>query len=223
MLFFPSWSRRIACPFRTSPRSTAPRVQERSSSPAAVFLYLGALAAALLLTPDPASAQSTRLGAPSDSVVVDQKSPSRALAYSLGGTVLLAPLFGAGLVAGPAAGHFYAGNSGQAWAGIGIRSGAFLTAGLGMGLIWGSTQPTGFKSDPDGEYDPTPPFGDRARTAGVVLFGAGIAALLGSATYDVATVRGATKEQNRSRAVQAQVAPAVGPHEQVGLSIRIQF
>jgi hypothetical protein len=142
----------------------------------------------------------------------------------VGGTVLLAPLFGTGLIAGPAAGHFYAGNSRQAWAGIGIRSGAFLTAGLGMGLIWGSTQPTGFKGDPDGEYDPTPPFGDRAMTAGVVLFSAGIAALLGSATYDIATVRGATKEQNRSRAVQAQVTPAVGPRgEQVGLSLRLRF
>jgi len=223
MSFFPTWQRRIACLFKTSTRSTAPRAQKRPSSSTEVFLHLVVPAVAFALAPDSASAQSTRLAAPSDSVVVDQKSPDRALAYSLGGTILLAPLFGTGLVAGPAVGHFYVGNSGQAWTGIGIRSGAFLSAGLGMGLIWGSTRPTGFPSDSDGEYDPAPPFGDRARTAGVVLLSAGIAALLGSATYDIATVRGATKEQNRSRAVQAQVAPAVGPREQVGLSVRIQF
>jgi hypothetical protein len=160
----------------------------------------------------------------SDSAASARKSPGRALTYSLSGTVLLAPLFGTGLVAGPAAGHFYAGNARQAWTGIAIRSGAYLTAGLGMGLVWGSTQPTGFKDYPDGGYDPDPPLGDGARKAGIALTVAGMAALLGSASYDIATAWDAAKEHNRVQEVQAQVAPAVGPRgEQVGLSLRFRF
>jgi hypothetical protein len=165
-----------------------------------------------------------RAAAPLDSAVADQKSPGRALAYSLSGTVLLAPLFGAGLVAGPAAGHFYAGNDEQAWSGIGVRGGALLTAGIGWGLVLGSTQPTGFMGDPGGGYNPSPPLGDGARKAGIALISVGVAALLGSGAYDIATAWGAAKEYNRSRKVKAQVTPAVGPRgEQVGLSLRFQF
>ena len=157
-----------------------------------------------------------------DSTAPDRKSPGWALTYSLGSTVLLAPLFGTGLVAGPAAGHFYAGNGGQAWTGIAIRSGAYLTAGIGGVLVWGSIQPTFSGDGPP--YDPKPPLGEGAGTAGIVLVSAGVAALLGSATYDIVTTWGAAKSHNQTHAVQAQVAPAVGPRGgQVGLSVRLQF
>lgn len=171
---------------------------------------------------DVSSWASTRNRA--DSSDGKRKSPGRALAYSLGGTILFAPLFGTGLIAGPAAGHFYAGNGGQAWIGIGIRSGALLTTGIGMALVWGSTQPTGFKDDPGGGTNPDPPLGDGAGKAGIALAVVGAAALLGSATYDIVTASGAAKKYNRSREVKAQVTPAVGPQgEQVGLSVRVRF
>ena len=56
------------------------------------------------------------------------KRPGRAVALSLGGTLLLAPAYGAGLFVGPALGHFYAENHSQAWVGIGIRTGTALVA-----------------------------------------------------------------------------------------------
>ncbi len=57
-----------------------------------------------------------------------RKDPRRAVWYSVGGTVLGAPLFGAGLLLGPAAGHFYADNNRRAWVGIGIRTGGVRVA-----------------------------------------------------------------------------------------------
>lgn len=160
-----------------------------------------------------------------DSTNADRKSPGWALSYSLGSTVLFAPLFGTGLIAGPAVGHFYAGNSGQAWTGIGIRSGAFLTAGAGYALILSATLPAvpekpGETTDP-GDFRQ---LGEWAEPTGTVLLVAGITVLLGSAAYDIATVRGAVRDYNRNRTVQARVTPAVGPRgEQIGLSLQLQF
>jgi hypothetical protein len=88
--------------------------------------------------------------------------------------------------------------------------------------VWGSIQPTFSGDGPP--YDPKPPLGEGAGTAGIVLVSAGVAALLGSATYDIVTTWGAAKSYNQTHAVQAQVAPAVGPRGgQVGLSVRLQF
>ena len=75
---------------------------------------------------------------------VERKSPSRALLYSLGGTVVptavgatagnvelgaVLVLLGVGL--GPSLGHFYAGNEDQALVGIGLRVGGGTLGALG--------------------------------------------------------------------------------------------
>jgi len=165
-----------------------------------------------------------RLHSLADSSALHRKSPARALTYSLGSTVLLAP-FGVGLIAGPSVGHFYGGNSGQAWTGIGIRSGAFLTAGTGYTLILSATVPA-VPEEPGETTDPGDfrRLGEWAEPTGTVLLVAGITVLLGSAVYDIATVRDAVRDYNQNRTVQARVTPAVGLQgEQIGLSIQLQF
>lgn len=154
---------------------------------------------------------------PADSTAPARKSPGWALAYSLGGTVLLTPLFGTGLIAGPAVGHFYAGNTRQAWTGIAVRSGAALTFGTGVLLVAKSTPKPVIGAE-------DPPLGDWAGNVGVGLMGVGIGVGLGSLIYDIATAPGSAVEHNRRRGVQARVMPAVGPRgKQVGLSVRLQF
>ncbi len=133
-----------------------------------------------------------------------RKDPRRAVWYSVGGTVLGAPLFGAGLLLGPAAGHFYADNNRRAWVGIGIRTGGALLpilatagrsgyAGLGVFLV-------------------TAPIGG--------------AVILVSAIYDIVTADNAARQYNRARGLRVsdvRVAPTIGGTQgnQVGLTVEV--
>jgi hypothetical protein len=133
-------------------------------------------------------------------VSTQYKSPGRALGYSLGGTVLLAPAFGAGLLIGPSFGHFYAGNGKQATYGILIRGGGAAVGLTGWGMILESSE------------------------SAFTLMTIGLAIIVGSAIYDIATVGQAARQYNETHGLTAQVTPTVGPRgEQVGLSLHVSF
>jgi len=128
--------------------------------------------------------------------LAQRKSPGWALAYSLGGTVLLAPIFGVGLIVGPSFGHYYANNRFQANLGIGIRT---LSGGLVLVGVVGS-----------------------ALDAVDTVFGAGI--LMGSALVDVVMAPFAAHDFNEAHRVTARVEPVLEPgSEQVGLALRVRF
>lgn len=147
---------------------------------------------------------------------IDHKSSSRAVLYSLGGTVLLAPVFGVGLIVGPSFGHFYADNTGQAWTGIGLRSGGVLFPIVATAITTGG--------DADG-YEGLETF---ALTGLVGLIG-----ILTSAVYDIVTADNAAQEYNRDRRLSARLGPTVvtlnvdrgspslGQH--VGVALSVQF
>ena len=144
----------------------------------------------------------------------DRKSPGRALARSLGGTVLLAPVFGVGLIVGPSLGHFYADNDLQAGIGIGVRllGGAVVVVGLArIGL-------TVFEillGDPSSSIE----LKEARRLAGI---GGGIVSV--SALVDIVTAPIAAQNYNEARGITARVGPAVGlGAEQVGLALKAQF
>ncbi len=151
--------------------------------------------------PDSSEADSmNRMDPPVRDISVDRKSSGRALLYSLGGTALLTPVAGVGLVIGPSFGHFYAENTGQGWTGIAIRTGSVGLVGVGSILALG-----GKKS------------GWNAMVLGVLGGGA-------SAIYDIVTAPGAATDYNEAHNLSAQVAPTVGPRgEQAGLALRITF
>lgn len=143
------------------------------------------------------------------------KDPGRAVWYSAGATVLFTPVFGIGLIAGPAAGHFYAGNSRQAWKGIGIRAGT-ATAPL---LLAGAATLGG-----NGEA------GEAYTGLGIFLVSGIVAAgvILYSIIHDIATADNAAREYNRTRGPTGsalQIAPALGgpQGQQIGLAVRVQF
>lgn len=130
----------------------------------------------------------------------ERKSPGRALGYSLGGTVLLAPAFGAGLLIGPSFGHFYAGNGKQAMSGILIRGGGAAVGLRGWGMLL---------ENPESAF---------------TLMTIGLAIIVGSAIYDIATAGEAARQYNEVHGLTAQVTPTVGPRgEQVGLSLQVSF
>ncbi|MCS3940403.1 hypothetical protein GGP84_003055 [Salinibacter ruber] len=130
------------------------------------------------------------------------------MALSLGGTLLLAPDYGAGLFVGPAFGHFYAENHSQAWVGIGIRTGTALVA---ISAAESAQNQQGVSEAPT--FD------------GLEWLLIGAAAVLGSGIYDTATAGTAAREYNRTHGLRARVTPtAGGPRgEQVGLSVTLQF
>ncbi len=125
-----------------------------------------------------------------------------------GGTLLLAPAYGAGLFVGPAFGHFYAENHSQAWVGIGIRTGTALVA---ISAAESAQNQQGVSEAPN--FD------------GLEWLLIGAAAVLGSGIYDTATAGTAAREYNRTHGLRARVTPtAGGPRgEQVGLSVTLQF
>jgi hypothetical protein len=154
---------------------------------------------------------------------VSPKSPTRALGYSLGGAILLTPALGLGLIAGPALGHFYAGNSGQAWTGIAIRGGSAVVTGIGWGLVYGSVAPVYADGGRRGEPE-EPVFGDWAGDVGVGLFVVGIVAGVTSLVYDIATAPKAAGRYNSSHGLDVQVAPRVGARgEQVCVSLTVDL
>lgn len=133
----------------------------------------------------------------------ERKIPSRALIFSLGGTVVLTPAFGVGLLVGPSLGHFYAGDSQQAWIGIGLR-----TVGGGVFL-------EGVASEIAAAEKSSGP--NAATVVGALIVG-------GSAIYDIVTASGSAREYNEAHGLNAQVTPTVGPRgEQVGLALRVSF
>lgn len=158
--------------------------------------------------------RDSTLGAPTSETAPAgsaRKDPGRATLYSVGGTLLLAPVFGAGLIVGPAFGHFYADNSGQAWNGIAIRGGAAATP-----VVLGALATAG-SDEPGAAY----------AGMGVFLVSGALAVLViaGSAIYDVVTADDAARAYNRSQNVRTRVTPTVGgpQGEQVGLSVTLQF
>jgi hypothetical protein len=123
------------------------------------------------------------------------------LAISGDGTVGVSSL-AVGSIAGPALGQFYARSTSQAWWGVGIRVAGVLVA-LGG---------TAFESDV-------------ARGAFIV---SGYATTVVSGIYDIVTVTGSVSDFNRvdrkqQGQMQAQVGPAIGPSNQVGLGLKVQF
>ncbi len=145
---------------------------------------------------------------PQKAAATSPKRPGRAVALSLGGTLLLAPAYGAGLFVGPAFGHFYAENHSQAWVGIGIRTGTALVA---ISAAESAQNQQGVSEAPT--FD------------GLEWLLIGAAAVLGSGIYDTATAGTAAREYNRTHGLRARVTPtAGGPRgEQVGLSVTLQF
>lgn len=141
---------------------------------------------------------------PGSNIPSEPKSPERATAYSLGGTLLLTPVL-VGPIIGPSFGHFYAEANEQAWQGIGLRSTGTLLAGFAFLVDLGNASQ------------------DELSFAGVVE-STSLLAVLGSAAYDTVTASQSAREYNASHGVTADVTPAFGPRgEQVGLALRISL
>jgi hypothetical protein len=100
----------------------------------------------------------------------------RAQNYSLLGTLVPLPTFVLtypGLLVGPSLGYFYAGHSGRAWTGIGIR--ALATGGMISSFVicgWDCGE------------------GDAAYNIAWAVFITSTGVFIGSAIYDIATVKG---------------------------------
>jgi len=165
-------------------------------------------------TAQPTAFQDTTI---QDTVRADfrPKDPSRAVWYSVGATVLFAPVFGAGIVVGPAAGHFYAGNSGQAWRGIGIRVGAAAAPVLlAEAVTLGGNDGAGEAYTGLGVF----------LVSGVVAGGC----ILYSIIHDIATADNSARQYNRTRGpttAALQVAPTLGGPQgrQIGMTVRVEF
>lgn len=120
------------------------------------------------------------------------------------GTVGLLSFTG-GLLVGPALGYFYAGESGRAWTGVGLRA-------LGFGAIIAAAAAS---------WDC---YGDECQTGGAVVLVAS-AVTLGSAIYDIATVRGAVRRRNdEARGVSVSVAPTYSSRRHAaGVAAQLTF
>lgn len=146
---------------------------------------------------------------------VERKSPGRALLYSLGGTVILAPVLGIGLVVGPAFGHYYANNRLQASIGIGLRVVAGGVAVVGLaGTVLVEIDEVFFDGDSDGIDGPR-----AKRMAGI---GGGI--VLASVLVDIVMAPFAAQDYNQDHGLEASVRPTAGPGaDQVGVALQVQF
>ncbi len=117
-----------------------------------------------------------------DSVAVALKSPSTALTHSLIGTLVPLPtivLTFPGIIFGPSLGYFYADMSGRAWTGIGLRA-------VGVGGMASSFVICGWDCGP----------GQKGYDAAWAVFIAGGALAVGSAIYDLATVKPNVRKHN---------------------------
>jgi len=180
---------------------------------------LGLAVSVLLMSVTPSLGQES-LTQPNTSA--QEKSPSRAFWWSLVGTAvpLAAVAAGAagagdlgaagmvGLLFGPSLGYFYGGLFWRGLLGIGIRS---VGAGVMMIAFLGSWF-EGWGGDANAEDWGT-----------LALVGAGI--MLGSATWDLAAVKGAVNRRNiRLQEKTFALSPFLNPRtKSVGLSIRLSF
>lgn len=139
------------------------------------------------------------------------KSENTALNYSLLLTlvptatlVLAAP----GLIIGPSTGYFYAGMPGRAWTGIGIRV-------VGIGGMISSFAICGWDCGP----------GDKAYNIAWAAFLSGAAITVGSAIYDIGTVKKAVRRKNEElTAAHGRLVPAYfADSKAFGLKIHFSF
>lgn len=137
-------------------------------------------------------------------------SPDKAFNYSLLGTVLpVATLVAAypGFLFGPSLGYFHAGQPGRAWTGIGIR--ALATGGMVSAFVicgWDCGK------------------GDSAYDIAWVVLLASSGTFVGSAIYDIATVKGAVRRQNERLNVAWSISPRYAANRgEVGLQLRLTF
>lgn len=133
----------------------------------------------------------------------ERKSPGLALLYSLGGTVggtlVLLPAGGAGVllgpVFGPAFGHYYANHSKKANRGIYVRTGIVGTATL---LAVGT-------------FNPAP-------------LGVGLLGLAVHAVYDIVMAPFSAQEYNKGLASNVHMSPTTHPQgTQVGMSVQVHL
>jgi len=116
------------------------------------------------------------------------------------------PLWIFGAFVGPSLGHFYADNTGQALAGIGIRLGGGALSVLGFGVALNAR----LEGNSGG--------------GGTALFYAGVLTSLVSAGYDIFTADDAARDYNEAHGLSVQAAPTVGPRgDQVGLALQVSF
>jgi len=117
-------------------------------------------------------------------------------------TIVASPL---GLIAGPSMGYFYGGAPGRGWLGIGIR-----TAGVG-GMI------VSFAASWDCS-------GSECGT-GLAFFTLGAAITVGSAIYDIATVKSIVRKHNQSlRKTGWMITPKfLAKHKAGILELRLRF
>lgn len=183
-------------------------VYPRPSGPSSVVVPVGARR-------DTTDADTTEMDTTDQ---IERKSPGRALLYSLGGTVVLAPVLGTGLIVGPAFGHYYANNRLQASIGAGIRG---LSAGAVLIGLFGTT--TEVFTDPD-FYSDSENMEDHGNSTSAKIGVVGLGVLLASALVDIVMAPFAAQDYNEARGITARVGPAVGPGaEQVGLALKVQF
>jgi len=178
---------------------SAPSVGRAASAPAPQFFMCVPQGEDLLCTPA-GTDESTDLGSDTSRA----KSPRRAAALSGLGTLAMAvPVVNfVAIPAGPALGHFYAGNTRQAWIGIGIRGGAFVS-GVTLAIL--SALSAGTTSN------------DRTET----YLGGMLAVILISAVYDTATAPAAARRYNRAHGLRMSVVPMVGQQPGVRLAVRM--
>jgi hypothetical protein len=113
--------------------------------------------------------------------------------------------FTGGLLVGPSLGYFYAGERGRAWRGVGLRV-------LGFGALIGAAAAS------------WECYGSECETAGAVAL-VGSVVTLGSAIYDIATVRGAVRRRNeRAQGVSVRVAPTYSSRQRAaGVALQLTF
>ena len=113
--------------------------------------------------------------------------------------------FTGGIAAGPSLGYFAIGRPGRAWTGVGLR---VLGFGAALGAIGASWNCSGAECGP-----------------GVVVFLLGTALTLGSAIYDIATVKNAARRQlDAARGTAVSVRPTYSSSRHAaGLAVRVRF
>lgn len=144
-------------------------------------------------------------------VPAERKSPSRALLYSLtgtvGGTIVLTPVAGAGIllgpVVGPSLGHFYSGAEERAWQGIRFRSGGMLVGGTALLIDVGNNTE------------------DELSFAGLVATMSFLSVVV-SGVYDIVKAPQSAHEYNENRRTNVRVTPTGNPRSgQVGLRVTV--